>query len=64
LQQAFEGKLQQTYEGKLQQAYEGKLQQASKGKLQQAFEGKNFYFILTCPCICKHICLKDIEVYI
>jgi hypothetical protein len=39
----------------MQQAYEGKLQQASKGK--------NFYFLLACPCICKHLCLKDVEAY-
>jgi hypothetical protein len=31
--------------------------------LQQASEGKTFYFILTCPCICKHFNLKDIEAY-
>jgi hypothetical protein len=36
----------------------------SSFKLQQASEGKSFYFILACPCICKHLCLKDIEAYI
>jgi hypothetical protein len=33
----------------------------SSFKLQQASEGKSFCFILACPCICKHLCLKDIE---
>jgi hypothetical protein len=51
---------QQAFKRKLQQAFERKLQQASKGKPQQAYEGKNFYFILTCPWIYKHLCLKDI----
>jgi hypothetical protein len=23
----------------------------------------NFYFILACPCICKHLCHKNIEAY-
>ncbi len=36
----------------------------SSFKLQQASEGKSFYFILAGTCICKHLCLKDIEAYI
>jgi hypothetical protein len=63
LQQASKGKPQQVFKGRLQQAFRScnKLLKENPNKL---LKEKNFYFILTCPCICKHLCLKDIEAYI